>query len=47
MMVSENRKKFLLCYPSCFVAQKEKNKKKKIKKQKTKTHDMFHPEAEV
>lgn len=34
-MVSGNRKKFLLCYPSCFVAQKEKKKKKrKNKKQK-------------
>lgn len=45
-MVSENRKKFLLCYPSCFVAQKEKKETKK-KKEKRKTHDMFHPEAEV
>lgn len=34
MMVSGDGTKFLLCYPSCFVAQKAKKKKEK----KTKNH---------
>lgn len=36
-MVSGNRTKFLLCYPSCFVAQKEKKEKKKKRKKTHKT----------